>query len=135
MRIDLYDGKYTYVCNDDGSDQHALRYGERWRDLTGDGFVLAMAQKIEELEQEVNHQQSYIDNALDNSKEQMIERIAELEESLRTVAQTRCVSYEDLAKRDLEQQVKAYARAEYMCPDSIRRKVNELREQAKGDDV
>ena len=51
MRIDLYDGKYTYVCNDDGSDQHALRYGERWRDLVGDGFVLAMAQKIKKLEQ------------------------------------------------------------------------------------
>jgi hypothetical protein len=36
-----------------------------------------------------------------------IKRIAELEQSLKTVAQTRCVSYEDLAIRDLEQQVKS----------------------------
>tara|TARA_R110002049_G_scaffold89772_1_gene225554 strand:- start:3511 stop:3777 length:267 start_codon:yes stop_codon:yes gene_type:complete len=42
---------------------------------------------------------------------------------------------DSLAKRDLEQQIKAYARAEYMCPDSIRRKVNELREQAKGGEL
>lgn len=63
MRIDLYDGKYTYVCNDDGSDQHALRYGERWRDLVGDGFVLAMAQKIEELEQAQNQLLSLIYNS------------------------------------------------------------------------
>ena len=38
---------------------------------------------------------------------------------------------QDRAIRDLEQQVKAYARAEYMPPDSIRRKANELRKQAK----
>jgi len=53
MKIDLYDGKYTYVCNDDGSDQHVQRYGERWRDLTGDGFVLAMAHKIEEQQERI----------------------------------------------------------------------------------
>ena len=39
------------------------------------------------------------------------------------------------AIRDLEQQIKAYARAEYMCPGSIRKKANELRKQAKGGDL
>jgi hypothetical protein len=34
------------------------------------------------------------------------DKITELEEALKTVAQTRCVSYEDLAIRDLEQQRK-----------------------------
>ena len=49
MRIDLEDGKYTYVLNDDESgSQYALRYGEPWRDLTGDKFVYCMAAKIEE---------------------------------------------------------------------------------------
>ena len=38
---------------------------------------------------------------------------------------------QDRAIRDLEQQIQAYARAEYMPPDSIRRKANELRKQAK----
>lgn len=47
-RIELEGGKYT-VIHDNGLDFHALRYGERWRDLTGDGLVLAMAQEIEDL--------------------------------------------------------------------------------------
>jgi hemerythrin-like domain-containing protein len=38
--------------------------------------------------------------------EEQENRISELEEVLKTVAKTRCVSYEDLAKRDLEQQAK-----------------------------
>lgn len=47
-------------------------------------------------------------------------RIAELEESLRTVAQTRCVSYEDLAIRDLEQQAKGIKDAiEYLGWEDI----------------
>ena len=49
MRIDLEDGKYTYVLNDDESgSQYALRHGAPWRDLTGDKFVYCMAAKIEE---------------------------------------------------------------------------------------
>jgi hypothetical protein len=47
-RIELYDGKYTYINDEQG--QRALRHGEPWRDLVGDGLVLAMAQRIEELE-------------------------------------------------------------------------------------
>ncbi len=46
MKIDLCDGKYTYLINDDGSNQRALRYGSPWRNLVGDGFILAMAQEI-----------------------------------------------------------------------------------------
>ena len=45
--------KYTLV-HDDGVGLHALRYGEQWRDLTGDGLVLAMAQEIEELRNELS---------------------------------------------------------------------------------
>ena len=51
MRIDLDDGKYTYVM--DNGKQYALRYGEPWRDLTGDKFVYAMACMIQDLEDEV----------------------------------------------------------------------------------
>lgn len=49
-RITLDDGKYV-VLHNNGSDFRALRHGEPWRDLTGDGLVLAMAQRIQELEQ------------------------------------------------------------------------------------
>jgi hypothetical protein len=48
-RIDLENGKYT-VLHDNGAGLHALRYGEPWRDMVGDGLVLAMAQEIEELQ-------------------------------------------------------------------------------------
>jgi hypothetical protein len=49
MKIELCDGKYTYINDDDG--QRVLRHGEPWRDLVGDNFVLAMAQRIEELKE------------------------------------------------------------------------------------
>lgn len=48
MKIDLNDGKYTYVF--DNGKQYALRYGEQWRDLTGDNLIYWMACRIEELE-------------------------------------------------------------------------------------
>jgi len=51
VKIDLNDGKYTYVM--DNGKQYALRYGEPWRDLCGDKFVYAMACMIQDLEDEV----------------------------------------------------------------------------------
>ena len=48
LRVTVYDGKYTVVM-DAGGRMRALRHGEEWRDLTGDGLVLALAQEIEEL--------------------------------------------------------------------------------------
>lgn len=51
-KIELADGKYT-VTHDNGANLKALRYGKEWRDLVGDGLILALAQRIEELEEEV----------------------------------------------------------------------------------
>lgn len=45
--ITVADGKYT-VIHDDGTNFRALRYGEPWRDLTGDGLILALVQRIED---------------------------------------------------------------------------------------
>ena len=53
MKFDLYGGKYTYLINEDGSNQRALRHGEPWRDLVGDGFVLAMAHEINEKDKRI----------------------------------------------------------------------------------
>lgn len=47
--INLGDGKYT-IQHEDGANLRALRHGEPWRELTGDGMVLALVQRIEELE-------------------------------------------------------------------------------------
>lgn len=41
-------GKYTVIRGDDGS-LGALRYGEPWRDLTGDKLVGALVIEVEEL--------------------------------------------------------------------------------------
>lgn len=52
MRIELNEGKYTYVFHESGG-QEALRYGEPWRSLTGDNLVYWMACRIVELEEQV----------------------------------------------------------------------------------
>lgn len=67
MRIDLYDGKYTYINDEKG--QRALRYGEEWRDLIGDGFIMAMAQEIERLQEELEEANWVINEANDHAFE------------------------------------------------------------------
>lgn len=47
-RIKVGDGKYELIFNN-GSFK-ALRHGKEWRDLLGDGMVLALFQRIQELE-------------------------------------------------------------------------------------
>jgi hypothetical protein len=50
MKIELYNGIYTYVIED--RKQYALHYGEMWRDVTGDDLIYAMACEIERLREE-----------------------------------------------------------------------------------
>lgn len=59
-RIDLVDGKYT-LTHDNGADLRALRYGERWLNLSGNGLVLAMAQEIEHLREQSAIQKTTIE--------------------------------------------------------------------------
>jgi len=58
--ITVAEGKYT-VTHDDGANLKALRYGEEWRDLVGDGLVLALVQEIERLQEKI--EDLYIDLA------------------------------------------------------------------------
>lgn len=60
-KIILEDGKYT-VLHENGINLRALRHGEPWRELTGDGLVLAMAQRIEELQEQLQAIESEKDN-------------------------------------------------------------------------
>ena len=46
MKIVLDGGKYTLVFEEDTGKLYALRYGEKWRDCLGDGFILALGQHI-----------------------------------------------------------------------------------------
>lgn len=41
------------VLHENGANLRARRHGEEWRDLSGDGLVLAMAQRIEDLENSI----------------------------------------------------------------------------------
>lgn len=44
-RVTVADGKYM-VIHENGLNFRALRYGEMWRDLTGDGLVLALTDAL-----------------------------------------------------------------------------------------
>ena len=48
----IEDGKYTITGIETGR-LEALRYGEPWRDLVGDKFVLSLAQEIQTLRAEL----------------------------------------------------------------------------------
>ena len=49
--LTVAEGKYTLVM--DPTNMRALRYGEPWRDLVGDGFVMALGHEIERLRKEL----------------------------------------------------------------------------------
>lgn len=51
-KIHLCDGKYI-ITHDNGNNLQALRHGQPWRDLVGDGLVLALVQRIEELQEQI----------------------------------------------------------------------------------
>jgi hypothetical protein len=52
LDVTVYDGKYTVQMTEKGR-LTALRYGEPWRDLLGDGLVCALAGEVESLRNEL----------------------------------------------------------------------------------
>ncbi|MFA5132600.1 MAG: hypothetical protein WC444_04760 [Candidatus Paceibacterota bacterium] len=54
-KIDLCDGKYTIIIPDNWGKEkfECLRYGESWRDLTGDKMVAALCEEIIELQESI----------------------------------------------------------------------------------
>ena len=55
LRVTVANGKYTVVLPEKGG-LYALRYGEKWRDCCGDGLILSLALRIEELQEELSGQ-------------------------------------------------------------------------------
>ena len=72
MKIDLDGGKYTVVQKDNGS-LDALRYGEPWRDLTGDNLVYWMAVEIERLRDKIEEANNCLVCAVIGSPVEVIE--------------------------------------------------------------
>jgi len=53
LEVSIDGGKYKVIQESDGR-LHALRYGEEWRDLVGDGLVCSMAYEIANLRELVS---------------------------------------------------------------------------------
>ena len=52
-KLEFDDGKYTLILHDNYS-MDALRYGEPWRDLTGDNLVYCMLAEILRLQEQLD---------------------------------------------------------------------------------
>ena len=59
--IELEEGKYVYTFISKAGTQTVTRNGEIWRDETGNNLLLAMAMKIEELEDKISDLQEELD--------------------------------------------------------------------------
>lgn len=53
-QLDICDGKYTVIIDMQTGQAECLRYGEKWRDLTGDKMVLALFDTIVDLQGELD---------------------------------------------------------------------------------
>lgn len=51
LEVSISDGKYTVVFDPDHG-LRVLRYGEPWRNATGDNLIFSLAQAVRELEAE-----------------------------------------------------------------------------------
>lgn len=79
FQINLYGDKYTYIRYKNGG-QEALRYGEKWRSLTGDGFIYSLAAKIEEMSASIEQAKKFPDIGPDPLKLDGEERTARMED-------------------------------------------------------
>jgi hypothetical protein len=59
VEVDMH-GKYTVVQDETGR-VRVLRYGEEWRDATGDGVILALAQNVERQDKRIAELRGVID--------------------------------------------------------------------------
>ena len=82
MRVSVDGGKYTYVITE--TNAHVLRYGELWKDATGDKFTYSMAAEIESLREQVEKLTKERDAAWSvnpsKSEQVLIEQLAALAE-------------------------------------------------------
>lgn len=75
-RIELEDGKYTVLY--DLGECKALRYGEPWRDLTGDKLIGCMLERIEELEARLGGVEYDHINAHNNAIDECVAKVRTL---------------------------------------------------------
>lgn len=54
MKVELENGKYLYIFDEVIGSSTVFHNGKIWKDTTGDELLLAMAQRINELEEELD---------------------------------------------------------------------------------
>jgi len=54
MKVELENGKYLYIFDEVIGSSTVFLNGAIWKDTTGDELLLAMAQRINELEEELD---------------------------------------------------------------------------------
>ena len=70
----------TYeLSHEDGCNLKCTRYGEAWRDLTGDNLVLQMFQRIQELEEYTQELDKY-ERAFNTITDESVDEVLKYEE-------------------------------------------------------
>lgn len=64
IKVELENGKYTILHDEEHGGITVLRYRERWRNETGNKLMLAMTQRILELESELEEMKETYDGAV-----------------------------------------------------------------------
>ena len=82
-------GRYNVIQNNDGS-LSAKRNGEQWRDLTGDNLVLALTQRIEELENVIEEAKNCIVSAAIGDPMEVCITTSNILEEIQTPAPLMC---------------------------------------------
>jgi hypothetical protein len=59
LNVTIADGKYTVRQASNGR-VFALRYGEPWRDCTGDGLIFRLAEEIQDLREKLEASEKQI---------------------------------------------------------------------------
>ena len=90
--LSFEDGKYVVVS--EGGNCYATRYGEKWRDMTGDKLIGCMVSRIEELQAEMSKLEAdYTDQVLRAMKAE--EALGKAEKQDRGIRRLLCVAVAD----------------------------------------
>jgi hypothetical protein len=77
MRVSVAEGKYTFVF-ENNSRLVCLRYGEEWRDLVGDGAVLALVQELADAQEWISLHNEMVHDAIEEVMKSETSKIMEM---------------------------------------------------------
>ena len=132
MRVSVDGGKYTYVITE--TNAHVLRYGELWKDATGDKFTYSMAAEIESLREQVEE--------LTKERDTEIARNRPLQSLIKSMEETKLIllkkseeNKEAVKQLDSERQVNALLTEELAALAEQNEKMREALRLARFDSL